>query len=671
MLKNIRKNSNILILLAITLLAGVLRFFALDRFPPGLHFDEAFHQVEAVEILKGVTPIYFTENMGMDPMHIYLIAALFRLVGVAHTGGRLISALAGTLTIPALWWLIVELFAQWETGAKTMLTGISTFTLATLQWHLTLSRTGIQPVLAPLLLTLALAALWRGLRTGSPGWFVAAGVALGLGPYAYSSARVTPLLIVFVLGWLLLCDRPLLRRRWWGFVICVIVSILVFAPLGAYFVAHWEQFTYRSAQVTHYTLGAGSDDPLKALGQNLLDTLAAFNFKGDLEPIRNLPGRPALNPFQSFLFWIGLGICLWRARRPEYALLPAWLGVMLLPTVLTEFAPHFGRALGVTPAVAVLVGLAATAGWQSIRQIKRQEQVVLRKILLIALVICLALSAIDHLYAYFARWGAQPVLVQAYDAGLLETARAVRAHVGQSDVYLSPIQMGHPIVRFVTWDRHGAKSYDGRYALVLPAAPGRPADFVIVPYLDGRSLERLARCYPAGQIVDAGGVHNGGPFYQVFRVPAGSAPQIAPQHPLDVAWRDGLRLIGYDLDKEAYRAGEAIVLTLYWQSAAPTTTDYTAFTHLLGEVNPQTGSPVWAGADHEPGLASYPTSAWAAGEIVLDEFVLYTPANLPAGDYQLQVGFYRLATMQRLDIAQANVETRDHAARIGHIKILD
>ncbi|MBN1936847.1 MAG: glycosyltransferase family 39 protein, partial [Anaerolineae bacterium] len=250
MLSKIRKNPNILILLAITLFAGALRFSSLDRFPPGLHFDEAFHQVEAVEILKGVMPLYFTENMGMDAMHIYLIAALFRLFGVTHIGGRLVSALAGTLTIPALWWLVVELFAQWETQARTVLAGVSTFTLATLQWHLTMSRTGIQPVLVPLLLTLTLAALWRGLRKGHRGWFIVAGIFLGLGPYAYSSARMTPLLIVLVFAWLLLFDRPLLRRRWWGFALCAAVSILVFAPLGAYFVTHWEQFTYRSAQVT-------------------------------------------------------------------------------------------------------------------------------------------------------------------------------------------------------------------------------------------------------------------------------------------------------------------------------------------------------------------------------------------------------------------------------------
>jgi len=668
MLPKIRPNSNLFILCALVMLAGAVRLIGLAQVPPGLHFDEAFHEVEAVEILKGVTPIYFTENMGMDPMHIYLIAALFKLIGVTHIGGRLVSALAGTLTVPALWWLVHELYAGQK--GKSALAGASAFTLTTCQWHLTMSRTGIQPVLVPLLLTLTLAALWRGLRTGRARWFVTAGVCLGLGPYAYSSARVTPLLILFILLWLLLFDRPLLRRRWWGLGLSVAVALAVFAPLGTYFITHWQQFTYRSAQVTYYTLGAGSENPLKVLGQNLIKTLAALNFKGDLEPIRNLPGRPALDVFQSALFWIGVGVCVRHIRRPEYAVLPAWLGVMLLPTILTEFAPHFGRALGATPAVAMLVAVGAVEVWQALRRIVPQT-VPLARSLMATLIIGLLAGGLNHLYNYFVRWAQLPILERAYEVGLLEAARTVRARVPNAQVYLSPIQMGHPILRFITWDRPGAKSYDGRYAQVLPYTDERPADFVIVPYLDDKSPARLRHIYPAGQIIASGGHYEGAPYYQVFHVPAASRPHLVPQHPVEVTWADGLRLIGYDQDKPACRPGDSLTLTMYWQSTATTQVAYTVFVHLLGEINPQSGSPLWAGSDHEPGLASYPTSAWAVGEVIMDEFVLHLPADMPAGNYQVEVGFYRLANMQRLAITQSSVQARADAALIGLITITD
>ncbi|MBN1581706.1 MAG: glycosyltransferase family 39 protein [Anaerolineae bacterium] len=688
-------------LLALTLIAGAIRFYRLDDFPPGLHFDEAFHLVEAIGVLDGITPIYFTENMGMDPMHIYMIALLFKAIGVTAIGGRLVSAIAGTLTVPATWWLAAELFAEWDDRRRTAISATSAFVLATLQWHITFSRTGIQPSLVPLLLVCTMAALWRGLRTGRWGWFAGAGVLLGAGPYAYSSSRMVPLLIVGVVVWLLLFRRDTLRRRWWGILLCVGIAIVVFGPLGYYFISHYEQFTFRTQQVTFYTLGQGSSDPIQAIKDNLVKTLLAFNVRGDMELIRNLPGRPALDLWQSFLFWLGLLVCLWHIKQPNYMTLLGWIAVMLLPTILTEFAPHFGRALGVTPAVAILVGLgtvqaasivvgkpdtgnsppgdhAETGAVQGANRSQPQrpkragvgtKRSNRQHLVVIVLSVGLVASAIGHLYAYFGEWGSQPGLYHAYDVGLLETSREVRDRVPYAGVYLSPIEMGHPIVRFMTWDRHGAKSYDGRYSLVLPSPTDRPADFIVVTYLDQRTLQRLPLFYPDSEIVKQGAIRTGTPFYKVLRVAPGSTPQIRPQHTPRVTWAGQLGLIGYDTDKERYQAGETVLLTLYWQSHSPADTDYTAFTHLLGPPHPDTDNPVWAGSDHEPGRASYPTSAWAAGEIVLDEFVLAIPANAPPGQYDLEIGFYQLETMQRLPISDATVQAGTDHAIIGQITV--
>jgi hypothetical protein len=60
-----------------------------------------------------------------------------------------------------------------------------------------------------------------------------------------------------------------------------------------------------------------------------------------------------------------------------------------------------------------------------------------------------------------------------------------------------------------------------------------------------------------------------------------------------------------------------------------------------------------AAADSPPRSGLYPTSLWDKKEIVRDERVLPLPQDLPAGDYQLAVGMYRLETMQRLPILDA------------------
>ena len=88
-------------------------------------------------------------------------------------------------------------------------------------------------------------------------------------------------------------------------------------------------------------------------------------------------------------------------------------------------------------------------------------------------------------------------------------------------------------------------------------------------------------------------------------------------------------------------AGATLSVTLLWRSIAATSIDYTVFIHLLDEH----GALVATG-DGQPRKGLYPTSFWSSGEQILDEHswsVQMTP-----GDYQVEVGVYRLDTGERL-----------------------
>ena len=50
-------------------------------------------------------------------------------------------------------------------------------------------------------------------------------------------------------------------------------------------------------------------------------------------------------------------------RNTQYVSLLLWLPIMLLPTYLTSDAPHLGRAIGITPAVAVLMARGMDGAW--------------------------------------------------------------------------------------------------------------------------------------------------------------------------------------------------------------------------------------------------------------------------------------------------------------------
>jgi len=104
-----------------------------------------------------------------------------------------------------------------------------------------------------------------------------------------------------------------------------------------------------------------------------------------------------------------------------------------------------------------------------------------------------------------------------------------------------------------------------------------------------------------------------------------------------------VRLLGCDLGRDAWRAGETLSFTLYWQSMAEMNTNYTVFVHLLddrGEIAAQ--------RDQQPGAGEYPTAAWRAGEVIADRYEMPLPANLAPGEYHLAVGMYELASGARL-----------------------
>ena len=105
--------------------------------------------------------------------------------------------------------------------------------------------------------------------------------------------------------------------------------------------------------------------------------------------------------------------------------------------------------------------------------------------------------------------------------------------------------------------------------------------------------------------------------------------------PETAVFGDIIELQGYELNQ----ADDNIDITLYWESLAAIDTSYTRFVHLIDATNNQ---PPLVQSDTIPQFGTYPTTQWQMGEIVADQVILST-ANLPAGEYQLAVGYYEVA----------------------------
>jgi 4-amino-4-deoxy-L-arabinose transferase-like glycosyltransferase len=195
----------------------------------------------------------------------------------------------------------------------------------------------------------------------------------------------------------------------------------------------------------------------------------------------------------------------------------------------------------------------------------------------------------------------------------------------------------------------------GRAALRYTVAPGHPP---------GRT-HFLLRWRAAGG--ESHSLRLPGP--RILPVPPALSGEAAQA--LDIAFQQGIRLRGYDLQPRAagpvveVRPGEALTLDLFWEAGQPVAERYTVFTHLLGAAhNPRTAGPVWAQHDGEPGEGRYPTQAWLPGQVIADRHVLTVDPAAPPGEYELEVGLYLPSTLERLPLA-----TGDDRAIIARVRV--
>lgn len=629
------------LLLGTLLLAAFLRLYRLDELPPGLHYDEGFQATMAQGVLQGTDrPIFFLSNQTEEPLAIYTVALAFQLLGASPWSLRLVSAIAGILTVAALYVLAVGV------SQKRWLAVLAAFVLAILYWHLNFSRLGMEPILLPLVLTLSLAFLWRGLRGGSLMDFALAGILLGLTQYTYKAALAVPLLFVLFLGIEFVIDDKFRSIHLRNVAVCAIVSVLVFAPLGLYFAAHPSLFLERPGAVTTVPGGATTlvDGAIKAAGM--------FFVQGDDNPRSNLPGRPALDPFLAVAFIVGLFVSAVHIRRRESRFLLLWLIIGTLPTVISDFPPHFGRGIGATPALALLVA----RGMESIAMIRLPGVAILRPALILSLVAGLAFSAFSTFHDYFDVWGTRTGLYDSFDVGYWTLAQKLRDRPANEVVYLSPVEQEHYTIRFGLGGR-AAHSFDGRRVLVLPP-PGITAIYGIITREDSRSLALLSKLLPQSQVVERAWNFAGEPYSALVRV-EGQQP-FAPQTQVHARLGDTIELIGYDLR----HVEKVLTLNLYWGCIAEMPGDYTIFVHVLGKQNPETQSSLWAQEDAIPGHGTYPTWRWQAGEVIVDDFELTLPSSLPTGEYQIEVGMYDLQTGARLPV------TASSGARMENDRVL-
>ena len=107
-----------------------------------------------------------------------------------------------------------------------------------------------------------------------------------------------------------------------------------------------------------------------------------------------------------------------------------------------------------------------------------------------------------------------------------------------------------------------------------------------------------------------------------------------------------------------FQPGDSVTIHVQWQAIQPPLTSYTTLIHLA-----ESGQPPLATGDNQPLGGQYPTHAWAAGEVINDQYQLIIPADLANGwangRYPLWLGMYDSDSLTRLPLT-INQERQPH-----------
>jgi len=127
----------------------------------------------------------------------------------------------------------------------------------------------------------------------------------------------------------------------------------------------------------------------------------------------------------------------------------------------------------------------------------------------------------------------------------------------------------------------------------------------------------------------------------IFTIKSPPDRALPAQHHTDIAFANGIRLIGYDLSRRVVSPGGYLQVVLYWQTgSAPYTTNLQPFVHLdrLDDFSTIAGTTNYTPGDVTT-ESNLPTFHWDSARYVRDEHDFYLPPDVPPLAYAVRVGW--------------------------------
>ncbi len=422
-----------ILLVIILIIATFFRAYHFKTTPPGLYPDEAMDGTNAEQALQTHQfKVFYPENNGREGLFMNIQAVFLRFFGVDEPWVlRLPSAIFGILTVLGLFFLAKELFRRDDLAL------LATFLIAVSFWHIMFSRIGFRAIMAPFFLVWASFFFLAAIRRGSASLATIGGLFFGLGFYSYIAYRVAPLMFLLLVPFF-----QKTKNFWKITAIFLVVTFIVGAPIGWYYLRHPADFFGRTTQVSIFSGG----HPLQDLALNTIKTIGMLDIHGDWNWRQNFAGAPELFWPVGLLFWLGVILGVWEIiknkekLRGAYVFLFGWLILAVLPVVFSnEGIPHALRSILMIPPIFILAAAGGAWLWRNyIRRLSRQAAVSL------AIIFCVVLIGQAY-YEYFIAWANNPNVPGAFNADYVAIGEIIKGLPAAAPKYVVVAAGGVPV----------------------------------------------------------------------------------------------------------------------------------------------------------------------------------------------------------------------------------
>lgn len=495
---NLRSNWKAFTLaLGFSLLALPLRAIATSEIPIILMGDEASAGIYGVEFLEGKVNNPFAVGWYAFPSLYFLIpAASISLLGNTTAALRIPSAIAGALTVGAIYLAGHAMFDK-RTGI------IAAVALAGFHFHIHFSRIGLNNIWDGLFFTLTIGALWYAWEKEDRNAFVLTGLGIGLAQYFYPSSRT---LLAVVFGGILISgafNLQRLKRSIPNVLLMVVVIVVVFLPLGWYYVRYPMEYLAPLGRVSIF--GSWMDNEIQITGlpvwQILLKQLTlgvqAFTYL----PLQHWyrPEVPLMRGWYAGFFLLGLIYLLSRPKDSRSIILFIWLAIYVVLGALSESTPASQRYVAAAPLCTLLLAHGISETGSLIERMWQQ----LHRYVTTALIGIIVLMAAGDVNFYFNKYTPHTIIDFGSGPGVIAQELANDLHdkpQGTQAFFLGNPIMGYysiPSISYLAPQVEGFDVLQPWGAIENPVPTSNHLVFIFLPD-NINDLEAIRTEYPGG-----------------------------------------------------------------------------------------------------------------------------------------------------------------------------